>query len=283
VSPAPVPIGDGVRLGGGELVCVAGPCVVEGRDVTLAIAEGVARAAADAGLPAVFKASFDKANRTSVRGFRGIGVDAALEVLREVGEQTGLPVQTDIHLPEQAQAAAEVAQVLQIPAFLCRQTDLLQAAGATGRPVAIKKGQFVAPDDMRHAAEKALAGGAPGVVLVERGTSFGYRELVVDLRALPAMRALGHPVVFDATHSVQRPSAAGDRSGGDRRMAPPLLRAAVAAGVDGVFMEVHVDPDRALSDGPNTLPLAALPALLRQVRAIHELVGSWSPDDDLGL
>ncbi len=281
MSLAPVVVADGVRLGAGELVLVAGPCVVEGREITLRIADAVARAAAGAGLPAVFKASYDKANRTSRRGFRGIGIDEALAVLREVGERTGLPVQTDVHLPEQVPAAAEVAQVLQIPAFLCRQTDLLAAAGASGRPVAIKKGQFVAPEDLRHAADKATAAGAAGVILIERGTSFGYRDLVVDLRALPAMRALGHPVVFDATHSVQRPSAAGDRSGGDRRLVPTLLRGAVAAGVDGVFVEVHPDPDRARSDGPNSLPLDVLPALLDQVREIHALVRGFGDDAEL--
>ena len=267
-----VEIGQGLRIGDGSLVCIAGPCVVEGRDVTLRIADAVADASVSAGVPVVFKASLDKANRTSIRGFRGIGFDEALRVLQEVATRTGLPVLTDVHLPDQATTVAEVADVLQIPAFLCRQTDLIVAAAATAKPLNIKKGQFVAPHDMRHAVAKARAGGAAGVILTERGTTFGHNDLVVDFRSLPIMRALGCPVVFDATHSVQRPSAAGEASGGDRRLVPPLLRAAVAAGVEGIFLEVHENPDEALCDGPNSLPTAALPALLEQVRDIFELV-----------
>ena len=279
-SPSPVEIAPGVVFGGDLPVCVAGTCAIEGREMTLRAAVAVAAAASEAGLPAVFKASFDKANRTSVGGFRGLGIRDGLEILAEVRAQTGLPVLTDVHQPEQAQLAAEVADVLQVPAFLCRQTDLLAAVAATGKPVNVKKGQFLAPGDMRHVIGKLRAHGARDVLLTERGTSFGYRELIVDMRSLPILRALGCPVVFDATHSVQRPSADGDRSGGDRQMVPTLLRAAVAAGVDGVFVEVHEDPDRALSDGPNSLPLHALAPLLEQVRQLHELVRSL-PSTDL--
>jgi 2-dehydro-3-deoxyphosphooctonate aldolase (KDO 8-P synthase) len=277
----PVTIEDGLVIGGGTLVCIAGPCAIEGREITLRTAERVAEAAAEAGVPAVFKASFDKANRTSLRGYRGIGVDEGLEVLSQVRRQTGLPVLTDVHLPEQAAAAAQVAQLLQVPAFLSRQTDLLAAVAATGRPVNVKKGQFLAPGDMRHVVDKLRGSGATDVLLTERGTSFGYHDLVVDMRSLPTLRALGCPVVFDATHAVQRPSAAGDRSGGDRRLVPPLLRAAVAAGVDAVFLEVHEHPDRALSDGPNSLPLDALTPLLLQTRRLAELVAAFPATDAL--
>jgi 2-dehydro-3-deoxyphosphooctonate aldolase (KDO 8-P synthase) len=266
-----VPIRDGVVVGAGQLVLLCGPCVVEGRDVTFRIAEGVRAAAESAGLPVVFKASFDKANRTSIEGFRGIGADEALRVLEQVRDLTGMPVLTDIHEVAQVEAVAQVVDVLQIPAFLCRQTDLLVAAGTTAKPVNIKKGQFMAPADMRHAVDKVRqGGGGGGVMLTERGTSFGYGDLVVDMRSLPVLRGLGCPVVFDATHAVQRPSAAGDRSGGDRAMVPVLLRAAVAVGVDAVFLETHEDPDRALSDGPNSVPLAVLPRLLEQVRLLAE-------------
>ena len=272
MSPIAVQVARTVRFGGPELVCILGPCVVEGRDITLRAAEAVARATREAGLPAVFKASYDKANRTSIRGFRGIGVDEALRVLEDVREATGLPILTDVHQPDQAVSAAQVADVLQVPAFLCRQTDLLLAVAATGRVINVKKGQFVAPQDMAPVVEKVRAGGAAGVLLTERGTSFGYNDLVVDFRSLGVMRRLGCPVVFDATHSVQRPSAGGDHSGGDRTLVPPLLRAAVAAGVDGVFLEVHEDPDRALCDGPNSVPLSALPGLLEQVIRVRAAV-----------
>jgi 2-dehydro-3-deoxyphosphooctonate aldolase (KDO 8-P synthase) len=277
----PVTIEDGLVIGDGTLVCIAGPCAIEGPDITLRTAERVAQAAAEAGVPAVFKASFDKANRTSLRGFRGIGVDEGLEVLARVHQRTGLPVVTDVHLPDQAVAAAQVAQLLQVPAFLSRQTDLLAAVAATGRPINVKKGQFLAPADMRHVVDKLLGSGATGVLLTERGASFGYHDLVVDMRSLPILRSLGCPVVFDATHAVQRPSAAGDHSGGDRRLVPPLLRAAVAAGVDAIFVEVHEDPDRALSDGPNSLQLDALAPLLRQARRLADLVAAFPVDDPL--
>ena len=280
MKPAIVEVTPAVRLGDGT-VCICGPCVVEGRDITLRTAEAVAAAAHGAGLPVIFKASYDKANRTSMEGFRGIGMDAALRVLEEVHALTGMPVLTDIHHPEQARVAAQVAHVLQVPAFLCRQTDLIVAAAATGRPVNIKKGQFVAPGDMKHAVEKARRGGAAGVTLTERGSSFGYRDLIVDFRSLRLMRELGCPVIFDATHAVQRPSAEGDRSGGDRNQVPSLLRAACAVGVDGVFLEVHEDPDHALSDGPNSIPLTALPELLTQVRRLTELASSFPDDREL--
>ena len=274
----PVTVEGDLVIGDGTLACIAGPCAIEGTDITLRTAEGVAEAAAAAGVPAIFKASFDKPNRTSLRGFRGIGIDEGLEVLSRVRTRIGLPVLTDVHLPEQAAAVAQVAQVLQVPAFLSRQTDLLAAVAATGRPVNVKKGQFLAPADMRHVVEKVRGSGGRDVLLTERGASFGYHDLVVDMRSLPALRALGCPVIFDATHSVQRPSAAGDRSGGDRRLVPPLLRAAVAAGVDALYLEVHEQPDRALSDGPNSLPLGALLPLLRQARRLAETVAAF-PDD----
>ncbi len=282
MSPEVVDVSQTVRFGGPELVCILGPCVVEGRDITLRAAEAVARATRRTGLPVVFKASFDKANRTSIRGFRGIGMDEALRVLDDVRTATGLPILTDVHQPGQAAAAAQVADVLQVPAFLCRQTDLLLAVAATGRAINVKKGQFVSPRDMGPVVEKARSGGAGGVLLTERGTSFGYNDLVVDFRSLGIMRRLGCPVVFDATHSVQRPSAGGDHSGGDRTLVPPLLRAAVAAGVDGIFLEVHEDPDRALCDGPNSVPLASLPALLDQVVRVRAAVAGVCADGDGG-
>ena len=276
-----VAITEDLHVGAGTLVAIAGTCAIEGREITLRAAEAVAAAGQSAGVPVVFKASFDKANRTSIRGFRGPGIDEGLRVLDEIKRQTGLPVLTDVHLPEQAPAVAQVADVLQVPAFLCRQTDLLAAVARTGRPVNVKKGQFLAPGDMRHVVDKLRESGAGGILLTERGTSFGYRELVVDMRSLPLMRSLGCPVVFDATHSVQRPSADGERSGGDRRMVPPLLRAAIAAGIDAVFVEVHEEPERALSDGPNSLHLTALPSLLEQARRLHERIAEFPPDDAL--
>jgi len=281
VKATPVQVTPQVCFGMDPPVCVAGMCAVEGRDITLRAAEAVARAAHEAELPAVFKASYDKANRTSIDGFRGIGVDEGLRVLEDARRVSGLPILTDVHLPEQAAVAAEVADVLQVPAFLCRQTDLLLAVAATGRPMNVKKGQFVAPHDMAHVVAKARAGGAAGVLLTERGTAFGYNDLVVDLRSLPVMRATGCPVLFDGTHAVQRPSAGGDHSSGDRTLVPPLVRAAVAAGVDGVYLEVHEDPDRALSDGPNSLPLGALAGIMRQVRDLAALVAAFPRDSAL--
>ncbi len=256
---------------GRPLSIIAGPCVVEGRETTMRIAEQVAQAAHSADVPWIFKASFDKANRTSGKSFRGIGIEPALEVLARVREKLHVPVLTDIHLPDQAALAARYVDVLQIPAFLCRQTDLLLAAAETSKPVNVKKGQFVAPKEMENVVAKLRAAGARDILLTERGTFFGYHRLVNDMTSIAAMAALGVPVVFDATHSVQTPGGSEDRSGGDRRLAPILARAAVSAGADLVFMEVHENPDQALSDGPNSLPTAALERLfvvLRKLRAI---------------
>jgi 2-dehydro-3-deoxyphosphooctonate aldolase (KDO 8-P synthase) len=216
-----------------------------------------------------FKSSYDKANRSSGRSFRGPGLEEGLDVLAEVKREAGVPVLTDFHTPEEAAPVAEVADCLQVPAFLCRQTDMLVAAAATGKAVNVKKGQFLSPWDMKNVVEKLAEAGATDVLLTERGVSFGYGALVVDFRSLPVMRSLGHPVVFDGTHSVQRPGGLGDRSGGDRREVPALVRAAAAVGIDGLFLEVHEDPDRALSDGPNMLALDTVPALLRTVSAIR--------------
>ena len=246
---------------------IAGPCVLESLELALEVADRVAEAAAAAGFFAIFKSSFDKANRTSINSFRGPGIEWGLEWLAEIKEKTGLPILTDIHSEDQAVIAAQVADVLQIPAFLCRQTSLLLAAGKTGRVVNIKKGQFVAPHDIGQAVHKVTEGGSSLVTLTERGTFFGYNNLVVDFRSLAVMRDFQTPIIFDATHSVQLPGAQGCASGGERRFVPILARAAVAAGVDGVFLETHPDPDKALCDGPNSWPLDALPALFQDLRA----------------
>lgn len=274
VSNNPVTIGPW-RCGRGQpLLLIAGPCVIESRWLALQIAERLQQIAAELSLPLVFKASFDKANRTSVESFRGPGLQRGLEILAEVKQRTALPVTTDIHLPEQAQAVAEVCDLLQVPAFLCRQTDLLLAAAATGRPVHVKKGQFLAPADMQHVVGKLVAGGCRDVLLGERGTFFGYGRLVNDMRAIPQMQSLGVPVIFDATHSVQEPGGLGHASGGNRQMVEPLARAAVAIGADGLFLETHPDPDHAASDGPNMVPLEQLPAMLRRLLAIRRAVES---------
>jgi 2-dehydro-3-deoxyphosphooctonate aldolase (KDO 8-P synthase) len=264
----------GVKLGGGNpLGLIAGPCVIESEDLTLEVAAELKKITAALGLPWIFKASFDKANRTSLKSFRGPGLEAGLKVLAKVGREFEVPLLTDVHEISQVQPAAEVVDVIQIPAFLSRQTDLIVAAAKTGRAVNLKKGQFLAPEDMGQAVAKAEAGGAKKIILTERGSSFGYHNLVVDMRGLLIMRQFGYPVVFDATHSVQLPAEQGRASGGDRRFIAPLARAAVAAGVDGIFLEVHPDPDRALCDGPNSLPLAELPALLRVLLDLHRTVG----------
>jgi 2-dehydro-3-deoxyphosphooctonate aldolase (KDO 8-P synthase) len=252
---------------------IAGPCVIESERLTLEIAEKLARMAGDLDLGVVFKASYDKANRTSLESFRGPGKEEGLRILQRVREETGLPVVSDIHGPGDAEAAAQVLDVIQIPAFLCRQTDLLLAAGRTGKPINLKKGQFLSPWDMAHAVEKIRSTGNPNVLLTERGTSFGYHNLVVDFRGIPAMQSTGCPVVFDATHSVQLPGGMDGRSGGERDMAPVLARAAVAAGADGVFMEVHPEPDRALCDGPNALLLDGVTGLISRLQAIREAAG----------
>jgi 2-dehydro-3-deoxyphosphooctonate aldolase (KDO 8-P synthase) len=272
VAGRPVRIGP-VEIGGGRpLVLIAGPCVIESREAALRHAERLQAMAAEAGLPLIYKSSFDKANRTSVGGYRGLGLDAGLAVLAEVRRATGLPVLTDVHEREQIAAVAAVADVLQTPAFLCRQTDFIQAVAAAGKPVNLKKGQFLSPWEMARVVEKARAAGNQQLLVTERGFVFGYNNLVSDVRALPVLAEIGCPVVFDATHSVQRPGGQGTASGGDRQFVAPLARAAVAAGVDAVFLEVHEDPDRALSDGPTSVRLADLPALLAQLVAIDRVV-----------
>jgi 2-dehydro-3-deoxyphosphooctonate aldolase (KDO 8-P synthase) len=262
-------VDDSIAVGDGRLVVIAGPCVLESSELALEIARSCKSVCADLGLSYIFKASFDKANRTSASSYRGQPFDRSLAMLAEVKERVGVPVLTDIHEREQAAPVADIADVLQIPAFLCRQTDLLLAAAATGRAVNVKKGQFLAPWDMRYVVEKLEAGGCGDIMLTERGTSFGYNTLVVDFRSLPQMRELGRPVVFDATHSVQSPGGAGGASGGDRRYVPALARAAAAVGIDGLFLEVHSDPDRAPSDGPNMLRLDDLAQVLEDVARIH--------------
>jgi 2-dehydro-3-deoxyphosphooctonate aldolase (KDO 8-P synthase) len=267
----PFRVGD-ATFGDGRLTIIAGPCVVESREHVLMMARECSRAARASGLDYVFKASYDKANRTSHQSFRGIGIRAGLDALRAVKEETGVPVLTDVHDATQVEAAAEVADVLQIPAFLSRQTDLIEAAVQTGRAVNIKKGQFLAPEDASNIVRKARAAGCEKLLITERGVSFGYHNLVVDMRAFPIMRGFGAPVVFDVTHSLQLPGGLGHATGGQSEYIEPLARAGVACGVDAVFMEVHDTPERALSDGPNALPLARLAALLEMLRDIHTLV-----------
>ncbi len=268
-----VAIAPGVTVGaGGPLLLIAGPCVIESARQCHTLAARLKAIAAQAGLPLVFKASFDKANRSSAASYRGPGMEKGLAILAEVKARHGVPILTDIHETHQAGPAAEVADVLQIPAFLCRQTDLIQAAARTGRVVNIKKGQFMAPDDMGNAVEKALAAGARGIILTERGTSFGYHNLVVDMRSLALLRRLGWPVVFDATHSVQLPGGAGTHSGGQREFVPVLARAAAAVGIDGLFVEVAVNPATAKSDAANSLCLRAVPSVLDAVNLIREAV-----------
>ena len=258
-------------MGSGKLFLIAGPCVIESEAHVRKMADAVQRVTADLGVPYIFKASYDKANRTSVTSFRGPGLKEGTAILRRLAESTGLPVLTDVHEPSQCEIAAEGADVLQIPAFLCRQTDLLLAAGKTGRAVNVKKGQFVAPWDMKHTVEKIETTGNSRIFLTERGASFGYNNLVVDMRSLPVMRKLA-PVVFDGTHSVQTPSTANGVSGGQPEFIPVLTRAAVAAGVDGVFLEVHDNPAEAKSDGANALDLKYLRPLLETLLAVHEAV-----------
>ncbi|HEY0079959.1 MAG TPA: 3-deoxy-8-phosphooctulonate synthase [Pyrinomonadaceae bacterium] len=262
----------GATFGDGRLTVIAGPCVVESPEHVLMMARECSKRARDAGLDYVFKASYDKANRTSHQSFRTIGTRSALDALRAVREETGLPILTDIHDVSQVEAAAEVADVLQIPAFLSRQTDLIEAAARTGRAVNVKKGQFLAPEDARNIVGKARAAGCERLLLTERGVSFGYHNLVVDMRSFPIMRSFGAPIVFDVTHSLQQPGGLGHATGGQSEYIEPLARAGVACGVDAVFMEVHDCPSRALSDGPNALPLERLAALLDTLRDIHALV-----------
>jgi 2-dehydro-3-deoxyphosphooctonate aldolase (KDO 8-P synthase) len=261
-----------LQLGGGELVMIAGPCVIEDAGLTLEIAHTLKGYADELALPLIFKASYDKANRTSLASFRGPGLAKGLEILARIREEVGLPVLADVHQVSEVAPAAEVLDVLQIPAFLCRQTDLIVAAAGTGKAVNIKKGQFMAPWDMAQAVEKARSTGNSRIFLTERGNSFGYNNLVVDFRNLAIMRGLGCPVVLDATHSVQLPGGQGTCSGGQREFVPLLARAGVAAGVDGIFLEVHPEPAQARCDGPNSLPLAEVLPLWRTLKALHTLV-----------
>jgi 2-dehydro-3-deoxyphosphooctonate aldolase (KDO 8-P synthase) len=274
----PINITSDVTIGGGApLALLGGPCIVESEAFTVSMAERIADICKRLGISYVFKASFDKANRTSIGSFRGEGFDAGLAILRKVREVTGCAVVTDIHEPWQAAPATEVADILQIPALLCRQTDLLLAAAASGAAVNVKKGQFLSPPEMRHVVDKVRSGGGDRVLVTERGTTFGYNNLVVDLRSLPQLADTGAAVVFDASHSVQQPGGLDGRSGGQREFVPYLARAAVAVGVDALFMEIHDDPDNAPSDGPNMVPLDALENLLSDLLAIHHAASAHPP------
>src|SRR5881296_3898601 len=266
-----------LRLGGGNpLFLIAGPCVIESEAHARIMAEKVAKVATDAGLPYIFKASYDKANRSSLKAFRGPGLKEGLRILGKIKKKLKLPALTDKHDASEAEPAAEVCDVLQSRAFLARQTDLLIAAGKTGRIINIKKGQFLSPWDMGNVAEKVASTGNTKILLTERGASFGYQNLVVDMRSFPIMQKLGYPVVFDVTHSVQLPGGQGHASGGQPQFIEPLARAGVAAGVDGIFLETHDNPAAALSDGPNALPLAQLPALLMKLKGLSAVVRRWS-------
>jgi 2-dehydro-3-deoxyphosphooctonate aldolase (KDO 8-P synthase) len=255
-----------------NLLVIAGPCVIESESLTLSIAERLATMARDLPIQLVFKASFDKANRTSISGFRGSGIESGLNILAKVAKESGLPVTTDIHEPQQAAAVGEVCTLLQVPAFLSRQTDLLVAAAETGRAVHVKKGQFMSPGDMRYVVDKLAAAGCQNILLGERGTFFGYGRLVNDMRSIPQMQALGVPVVFDATHSVQEPGGLGGATGGNRAMVEPLARAAMAIGADALFCETHPDPDRSPSDGPNMVPLNEFESLLKRLIGIRTVI-----------
>lgn len=262
-----------VSIGGNSpLLLIAGPCVIENETATLRAAERLIEITAGVGMPLVFKASYDKANRTSVSAFRGPGMKEGLRILAKVKETFGLPVISDIHSIEQIDEAAAVLDIIQIPAFLCRQTDLIAAAARSGKVLNIKKGQFLAPWDMKNVIGKAVDSGNSNLIMTERGVSFGYNNLVADMRSLPIMRGMGYPVVFDATHSVQLPGGQGTSSGGQREFVEYLGRAAVATGIDGIFMEVHADPDKALCDGPNSIKLSELAELLKKLKAIDEIV-----------
>ena len=271
MKPKPLKVGN-VSIGGKGLAFILGPCAMESEKFVWKMARRIAEIAAGEGVSFIFKSSYDKANRTSVRSFRGIGLEQGCELLADVSRELKVPVTTDVHSPAEAEFAGRHIDVLQIPAFLCRQTDLLRAAAETGRVVNVKKGQFLAPWDTRNIAEKLLAFGNDKFLFTERGSTFGYNNLVADMRSLHWIREAGYHVVFDATHSVQRPGGAGDATSGDGELAPVLARAAVAAGCDGIFMEVHDNPARALSDGPNQMPLKDLPKHLRMLRAIHAAV-----------
>lgn len=265
-----------VKIGAGNpLAFIAGPCVIESEDSTLRAAQMLKEYSETHNIPLIFKSSYDKANRTSVNSFRGPGIKEGLGILAKVRAQTGLPVLSDIHSIEDIEPAAQVIDVIQIPAFLSRQTDLIVAAAKTGIPVNIKKGQFLAPGDIKNTIEKAASTGNENITITERGSSFGYNNLVVDMRSFPIMSGYGYPVIYDATHSVQLPGGQGTCSGGQREFIVPLARAAVSAGCDAVFMEVHEDPDKALCDGPNMLSLEEFPALAKQLMELHILVRGW--------
>ncbi len=267
-----VPVGDVLFGGGRRFALIAGPCIIENEEHPFFMAERIREIAVSLGVPYVFKASFDKANRTSIEGFRGPGLERGLAILRAVRERFGIPVTTDVHEPHQAERVAESVDLLQIPAFLCRQTDLLLACARTGKSVNVKKGQFLAPWDMKNAVEKIRIAGNPNVIVTERGTSFGYNNLVVDLRGFPILRETGAPLVFDVTHSLQLPGGAGKSSSGQSRFIRELASGGVACGVDGVFMEVHDRPEEALSDGPNSCPLSSLPSVLKRLVAIERAI-----------
>jgi 2-dehydro-3-deoxyphosphooctonate aldolase (KDO 8-P synthase) len=258
--------------GSSRLLLIAGPCVIENEDVTFSTAEALMTICTALGISFVFKSSFDKANRTSIGSFRGPGIEKGLRILSDVRSKFGVPVISDVHTAQEVQPASQALDGLQIPAFLCRQTDILIAAAKTGRPVNIKKGQFLAPWDMKNVIEKFTSTGNHNLLITERGVSFGYNNLVVDFRSFPIMRSFGYPVVFDVTHSLQLPGGRGSSSGGQREFAAPLARAAAAAGIDGLFMEVHPDPDRALCDGPNMVRLETIHAFLKDIKAIHDVV-----------
>ena len=252
-----------------QLFLIAGPCVIENEKLCLQVAASLKKTCASLGIFYVFKASFDKANRTSAKSFRGPGIENGLKILAKVRTEFDLPVLTDVHNEAQVAAAAGVVDILQIPAFLCRQTDLINAAGATGKIVNLKKGQFLSPKEMGQVAEKAKRAGSKKILLTERGTTFGYNNLVADMRSIPIMKSFGFPVIFDATHSVQLPGGGGDKSSGQREFAPVLAKAALAVGANGLFIETHPKPDEALSDGPNMIPLAEMPALLKSLFKFH--------------
>jgi 2-dehydro-3-deoxyphosphooctonate aldolase (KDO 8-P synthase) len=268
-----------LRLGGNNrLFLIAGPCVIESESHARKMAESIAKIAADAGVPYIFKASYDKANRSSIKSFRGPGLKEGLRILSKIKHDLDLPILSDIHESSQAAPAAAVCDIIQIPAFLARQTDLLEAAAKTGRIVNVKKAQFLSPWDMTNVIEKIAAAGNDKIILTERGASFGYQNLVVDMRSFPILRKLGHPVVFDATHSIQLPGGQGHASGGQPEFIEPLARAAVAAGVDGIFLETHDNPEAALSDGANALPLSQLPTLLARLKELSSVVRRWNAE-----
>ena len=269
-----IKVGKGVRFDGVQPVFILGPCVIESEAFVWDMANRIKKIADDLNVRWIFKASYDKANRTSIASYRGLGCEEGCKLLAQIGAELGVPVTTDVHTADEATKAAEWIDLLQIPAFLCRQTDLITAAAQTGRAVNVKKGQFLAPWDVQNIAVKLEAAGCKNFIFTERGTTFGYQNLIADMRSLYWMRELGHRVVMDATHSVQRPGGQGTTTGGDGKLAPVLARAAVAAGCDGVFIETHIDPAKAFSDGPNQVPLAELSSLLKQLMQIHEIVAN---------